>query len=81
MFLSDFDHGRVPGLLQPRKKYPIVGAGKTISTMLKFLSKHGYNNFTIYNRNKGNALDLANKINIKPKINNQGRLDDKIIRL
>ena len=49
-------------------RFIIVGAGKTISTMLKFLSKHGYNNFTIYNRNKENALDLANKINIKPEI-------------
>lgn len=46
----------------------IVGAGKTISTMLKFLSKHGYDNFTIYNRNKGNAAELVNKINIKSEV-------------
>ena len=49
-------------------RFIIVGAGKTITTMLKFLSKHGYNNFTIYNRNVQNASELANKVNINPEI-------------
>ncbi len=46
----------------------IVGAGKTISTMLKFLSKHGYNNFSIYNRNKINAEKLVKKIKINAQV-------------
>ena len=46
----------------------IVGAGKTIATMLKFLSKHGYNNFTIFNRSEQNAIDLVERIKLKATI-------------
>ena len=46
----------------------IVGAGKTITTMLKFLSKHGYENFTIFNRSEHNARELLKKINLKASI-------------
>jgi glutamyl-tRNA reductase len=46
----------------------IVGAGKTITTMLKFLSKHGYENYTIFNRSEQNAIELVEKINLKASI-------------
>jgi glutamyl-tRNA reductase len=54
----------------------IVGAGKTITTMLKFLNKHGYNNFTIFNRSEQNAKDLASRINLKSAIKNLNSLQD-----
>ena len=54
----------------------IVGAGKTITTMLKFLSKHGYNNFTIFNRSEQNAKNLATRINLKSAIKSLNSLQD-----
>lgn len=41
----------------------IVGAGKTNNSMAKFLNKHGFKNFTIYNRTLVNAEKLAHELN------------------
>jgi glutamyl-tRNA reductase len=41
----------------------MVGAGKTNRTMSKFLLKHGYRNFIIYNRTLANAQLLASELN------------------
>lgn len=40
----------------------LVGAGKTNRTMGKFLLKHGFRNFTIYNRTESRAHELANEL-------------------
>ncbi len=40
----------------------IVGAGKTNRTMSKFLLKHGFSNFTVYNRTLTNAQELASEL-------------------
>lgn len=41
----------------------IVGAGKTNRSMSKFLLKHGFRNFTVYNRSIANAEALAKELN------------------
>lgn len=41
----------------------MVGAGKTNRTMGKFLLKHGFRNFTIYNRSAKRAQELAKELN------------------
>lgn len=46
-------------------KILVVGAGKTNTTMLRFLSKHGFTNFTIFNRTLSKAEDLAKMVNGK----------------
>ena len=43
----------------------VVGSGKTNTSMLKFLSKHGFKNFTIFNRTLSNAEKLAEMVNGK----------------
>ena len=43
-------------------KFVIVGAGLTNTTMCKFLKKHGYSNFVVFNRSIENAEKLANDI-------------------
>lgn len=40
----------------------MIGAGKTNRTMGKFLLKHGFKNFVIYNRTESNAQKLANEL-------------------
>ncbi|MFN3917148.1 MAG: glutamyl-tRNA reductase [Flavobacteriales bacterium] len=40
----------------------IVGAGKTNNNMAKFLHKHGFRNFSVYNRTIANAQKLANEL-------------------
>jgi glutamyl-tRNA reductase len=40
----------------------VVGAGKTSSNMCKFLQKHGFNNFIIYNRTMKNGDGLAKNL-------------------
>jgi len=44
----------------------IIGAGLTNNTMCKFLKKHGYGNFVVFNRSKENATKLARDIGGKP---------------
>lgn len=43
----------------------IVGAGKTNRSMGRFLLKHGYTNFTVYNRTESRAQELADELNGK----------------
>ena len=50
--------------INENSNFIIIGAGKTIKSMLKFLSKHGYNKFSIYNRDKKNAVDLIDCLSI-----------------
>ena len=40
----------------------IIGAGKTNNLMSKFLKKHGFTNFTVFNRTLVNAEALANDL-------------------
>lgn len=40
-------------------RFIIVGAGETNSNLLKYLEKHGYKNFAIFNRTRSKALRLA----------------------
>lgn len=39
-----------------------VGAGQTNTSMARFLKKHGYKNFVVFNRSMGNGLALANEL-------------------
>ncbi len=39
-----------------------VGAGQTNTNMARFLKKHGYKNFVVFNRSMGNGLALANEL-------------------
>ena len=43
-------------------KFLIIGAGETTRNMSKYLLKHGYKNFTVFNRTKQNALTLAKEL-------------------
>ena len=54
--------------IKKSSNFLIVGAGKSISSMLKFLSKHGYSNYSIYNRSKSNAQKLIQEIGLKAEI-------------
>lgn len=40
----------------------VIGAGQTNVNLCKFLSKHGYTNFTIYNRSLPNGQQLASLV-------------------
>lgn len=40
----------------------VIGAGKTNSSMTKFLHKHGYSDFTVFNRTSANAALMASKL-------------------
>ena len=44
-------------------KFLIIGAGETNRNMSKYLLKHGYKNFTVFNRTIDNALKLAEELN------------------
>lgn len=46
-------------------RFLIVGSGVTNSTMAKYLKKHKFANFTIFNRTLANAQKLANELNGK----------------
>lgn len=46
-------------------KFIIIGAGKTCQLMTKYLLKHGFRDFTVFNRTFSNAQLLANEINGK----------------
>lgn len=46
-------------------RFLIIGSGVTNSTMAKYLKKHQYSNFTIFNRTLGNAQKLAAELNGK----------------
>ncbi len=40
----------------------VIGSGSTNTTFLRRMKKHGYSNFTIYNRTESNAIKLANEM-------------------
>lgn len=40
----------------------IIGAGVTNQNMCRFLKKHGFNNFSVFNRTQDKAVTLANSI-------------------
>jgi len=46
-------------------RFLIIGAGVTNNSMAKYLRKHGFTNFTIFNRTLLNAQRLANELNAK----------------
>jgi glutamyl-tRNA reductase len=54
----------------------IVGAGKSISSMLKFLSKHGYTNYSVYNRSKANAQNLLDEIKLNADVFSLDQLEN-----
>ena len=49
--------------INSNSKFLVIGAGKTNSNMLRFLDKHGFNNFTIFNRTLKKAEWLAGNVN------------------
>jgi len=44
-------------------RFLIVGAGQTNVLMSKFLKKHGFSNFVVFNRSLDNAKSLASELN------------------
>lgn len=44
-------------------RFIIIGSGITNSTMAKYLKKHGFTNFTVFNRTLMNAQKLAKELN------------------
>jgi glutamyl-tRNA reductase len=44
-------------------RFLIIGSGVTNSTMAKYLKKHGFKNFTVFNRTVANAEKLAAELN------------------
>jgi len=64
-------------------RFLIVGAGITNSTMAKYLRKHKFNNFTVFNRTLANAEKLASELSGKAysldKLNNYTKGFDVIV--
>ena len=50
------------------KHFLVIGAGKTVGSMLKFISKNSSHHFTIYNRSIEKATLLSNQLNLNAKI-------------
>lgn len=46
-------------------RFLIIGAGKTNSSMAKFLKKHGFCNFVLFNRTLSNAEQLVKELDAK----------------
>ncbi len=46
-------------------RFIIIGSGVTNTTMAKYLKKHKFQNFTVFNRTLANAEKLANELNGK----------------
>jgi glutamyl-tRNA reductase len=46
-------------------RFLIIGSGVTNSTMAKYLKKHGFSNFVVFNRTLANAEKLANSLSCK----------------
>ncbi|MCC7301803.1 MAG: glutamyl-tRNA reductase [Bacteroidia bacterium] len=44
-------------------RFILIGAGVTITTFAKFLRKHGYTNFVVFNRSLDRAVTLAAELN------------------
>jgi len=50
------------------KKILVIGAGKTVTSMLKFISKNQQHHYTIYNRSTEKAYKLVEDLNIDADI-------------
>ncbi len=48
-------------------KVIMIGAGQTADVLVKYLSKHGFNKFTVFNRTLKHAKELAVKYNIEAR--------------
>lgn len=46
-------------------RFIIIGSGVTNTTMSKYLKKHGFKNFVVFNRTLSNAQKLAGELNAK----------------
>lgn len=46
-------------------RFLIIGSGVTNSNMAKYLKKHGFSNFVVFNRTLANAEKLANELSCK----------------
>ena len=55
--------------LSTPKNIVVIGAGKTISSMLKFVSKNNNHHYTFYNRTKENAEIIANQLGLYAEVN------------
>ena len=55
--------------LSSPKNILVIGAGKTISSMLKFVSKNNNHHYTFYNRTKENAEIIANQLGLHAEVN------------
>jgi glutamyl-tRNA reductase len=51
--------------IKPSARFIIVGAGQTNTLMAKFLKKHAFGTFAVFNRTLSNAEKLANELNGK----------------
>lgn len=64
-------------LLDSSKNILVIGAGKTITSMLKFVSKGFAHNYTIYNRSLGNAQKLSDNLKLGANIKLLSKLGDE----
>ena len=55
--------------LSAPKNIVVIGAGKTISSMMKFVSKNSNHHYTIYNRTKENAEIISNQMGLYAEVN------------
>ena len=62
--------------LSSTKNILVVGAGKTISSMLKFISKSHDHNFSIYNRSIENAQKLAIQLDLSAQVHSLNNLGE-----
>ena len=64
-------------LLDSSKNILVIGAGKTIASMLKFVSKGFAHNYTIYNRSLVNAQKLSDNLKLGANIKLLSKLGDE----
>jgi glutamyl-tRNA reductase len=64
-------------LLDSSKNILVIGAGKTITSMLKFVSKGFAHNYTIYNRSLVNAQKLSDNLKLGANIKLLSKLGDE----
>jgi len=50
------------------KRFLIIGAGKSVASMLKFISKSQQHEYVIYNRSVDKAQQLSDQLNLKAKV-------------
>jgi glutamyl-tRNA reductase len=60
--------------LSSTKNILVIGAGKTITSMLKFVSKGYAHNYTIYNRSLDNAQKLSDNLKLGANIKSLSKL-------